>query len=120
VEKKWLILAIAVFAEVLAEAIWFSYAPFTGSISTEFGLGIARIGLLASASVWITPPGRIFSGVIADKYGAENVFSLFLLIIGVFSILSAFAGSYEVLFVTRIFAALGGVTVIVRLQQFSQ
>lgn len=119
-EKKWRILGLAVFAEVLAEAIWFSYAPFTSSISTEFGLGIASIGLLASASVWIAPPGRIFSGVITDRYGAENIFSLFLLVIGVFSILSSFAQSYEVLLVARIFAALGGVTVIVGIQHLSQ
>lgn len=120
VEKKWQILFIAVVAEVLAEAIWFSYAPFTSQISNEFGLTVASIGLLASASVWITPPGRVFSGLIADRYGAENVFSLFLLVIGVFSILSSFVQSYQLLFITRIFAALGGVTVIVGIQHLSQ
>lgn len=120
VEKKWRILAIAVFAEVLAEAIWFSFAPFTGPIGSEFGLSIASIGLLASASVWITSPGRMFSGVITDRFGAQRVFSAFLLTIGIFSILSAFSGSFEMLLVTRIFASLSGATVMIGSEHLSE
>lgn len=119
-DRKWRILVLASLAELLAEGIWFSFAPFTSSIGEEFSLSLAGIGLLASAAIWIVPLGRMTSGFMSDKYGATKMYSSLLVIVGFFSIASAFAESYSLFFVLRIFVSLGGITLVVGMQHISQ
>lgn len=119
-ERKWKILFLASFAELITEGLWFSFAPFTGSIGTEFSLSIAEIGLLASSAIWLVPFGRVISGFLADKYGATKMYTILLLAVGFFSIASAFAESYTLFFILRLFVAIGGFTLAVGEQHISQ
>ncbi|MGB9966031.1 MFS transporter [Halobacterium sp. CBA1126] len=100
--------------------IWFSFAPFTEPMASEFGLSLAEIGLLASANIWLAPFGRVLTGWLSDKFGAPSVFAIVLGYVGVFSIASAFAQSYAVFFVERLIVATAGITFVVGIQHVAE
>nr|WP_276246253.1 MULTISPECIES: MFS transporter [unclassified Haladaptatus] len=117
---KWRTLVLATAAFNLSFLIWFSFAPFTGAIADEFGLSLTDLGILASAAIWTAPPGRMLTGWLSDRYGAPTVFAIVLGYVGVFSIASAFATSYEVLFIERLVVASAGITFVVGIQHVAQ
>ena len=100
--------------------MWFSTAAFSPSIGAAFGLSMADLALLASSAIWLAPPGRIVAGWAADRIGAHNAFSIILGYTGLVSIASAFATSYEVLFVQRLVVASAGVSFVVGIQHVAQ
>ncbi|WP_306059277.1 MFS transporter [Natronococcus wangiae] len=120
IHGKWrnLLLATAMFN--LGFVIWFSFAPFTGEIADEFGLSVAQLGLVSSAAVVAVPLGRIFIGPLTDRYGAPVTAGATLVIVGIFSIASAFARSYEVFTASRVVASLAGITFVIGIQHVSQ
>ncbi len=113
-----LILATVMFN--LGFVIWFSFAPFTGSIAEEFGLSVADLGIVASAAIVAVPLGRIVIGPLTDKYGADVTASATMLTVGTFAILSAFAQSYGVFIGSRIIASLAGVTFVIGIQHVAE
>ena len=117
---KYRTLVLATIAFNLSFLIWFSFAPFTGPIADEFALSLADLGILASAAIWSAPPGRILTGWLSDRYGAPTVFAIVLGYVGVFSMASAFAQSYEVFFVERLIVASAGITFVVGIQHVAQ
>ncbi len=117
---KWRTLVLATVGFNVSFLVWFSFAPFTEQIGGAFGLGLAQIGLLTSAAVWITPPGRFLAGWLADRYGAPRVFAVVLSYVGIFSVWSAFITSYELFFLTRLVVGSAGVTFVVGIQHIAQ
>ncbi|NGM68820.1 NarK/NasA family nitrate transporter [Natronolimnobius sp. AArcel1] len=117
---KWknLLLATAMFN--LGFVIWFSFAPFTGEIADEFGLSVAQLGVVSSAAVIAVPLGRIVIGPITDKFGAPLTAGVTLVTVGIFSIISAFATTYEVFTVSRVIASLAGITFVIGIQHVAQ
>jgi len=113
-----LILATAMFN--LGFVIWFSFAPFTGGIADEFGLSVSQLGIVASAAIVAVPLGRIVIGPLTDRYGADVTAGVTLVTVGTFSILSAFAQSYEVFTVSRIIASLAGITFVIGIQHVAE
>jgi len=117
---KWRTLVLATIGFNFSFLIWFSFAPFTGPMAEEFGLSLAEIGVLASAAIWLAPFGRILTGWLSDKYGAPTVFAIVLAYVGVFSMASAFARSYEVFFLTRLIVATAGITFVIGIQHVAE
>ncbi|MFQ3318140.1 MAG: NNP family nitrate/nitrite transporter-like MFS transporter [Natronomonas sp.] len=117
---KWRTLVLATVGFNFSFLIWFSFAPFTGPISDEFGLTLAEIGVLASAAIWLAPFGRILTGWLSDKFGAPTVFAIVLAYVGVFSMASAFAESYTVFFIERLIVATAGITFVIGIQHVSE
>ena len=117
---KWRTLVLATVGFNFSFLIWFSFAPFTGPMAEEFGLSLAEIGILASAAIWLAPFGRILTGWLSDKFGAPTVFAIVLGYVGVFSMASAFAQSYEVFFVERLIVATAGITFVIGIQHVSE
>ncbi|MFB6108700.1 MAG: MFS transporter [Haloplanus sp.] len=113
-------LVIATVGFFWAFLLWFSTAAFSPSIETAFGLTTAQLGLLASSAIWLAPPGRIAAGWAADRIGAHNVFAVVLGYAGLVSIASAFADSYQLLFLERLVVASAGVSFVVGIQHVSQ
>ncbi|MFC6905502.1 MFS transporter [Halalkalicoccus tibetensis] len=120
IDGKWknLILATAMFN--LGFVIWFSFAPFTGGIADEFGLSVAQLGIVSSAAVIAVPAGRILIGPLTDQYGAPTTAGVTLVVVGVFSIISAFATTYEVFTASRIVASLAGITFVIGIQHVAE
>lgn len=100
--------------------MWFATAAFSPSIGEEFGLSVAELGILASSAIWMAPIGRIIAGWAADKIGAPNTFTIILVYSGFVSILSAFATSYDVLFIERVIVASAGISFVVGIQHVAQ
>lgn len=117
---KWRTLALATLGFNLSFLIWFSFAPFTGPIADEFGLSLAEIGILASAAIWLAPLGRMLTGWLSDKFGAPVVFAIVLGYVGVLSMASAFAQSYELFFAERLVVATAGITFVVGIQHVAE
>ena len=117
---KWKNLILATCMFNLGFVIWFSFAPFTGEIATEFGLTVPQLGVVASAAVIAVPIGRIVIGPFTDKYGAPVTASITLVTVGTFAIISAFAQTYEVFTASRIIASLAGITFVIGIQHVAE
>ena len=113
-----LILATTMFN--LGFVIWFSFAPFTGSIAEEFGLSVQDLGIVASTAIVAVPLGRIVIGPLTDRFGANVTGGVTLVVVGGFAILSAFAQSYEVFTASRIVASLAGITFVIGIQHVAE
>ncbi len=113
-----LILATTMFN--LGFVVWFSFAPFTGGIAEEFGLSVPQLGIVASAAIVAVPLGRIVIGPLTDRYGADVTGGATLITVGTFSILSAFAQTYEVFTASRIVASLAGITFVIGIQHVAE
>ncbi|GAB3041587.1 MFS transporter [Natronobiforma cellulositropha] len=120
IDKKWINLLLATAMFNLGFVIWFSFAPFTGEIGTEFGLTTAQLGLVASLAVIAVPIGRIIVGPLTDRFGAPRVACATLVLVGTFSIISAFAQTYEVFTASRVIASLAGITFVIGIQHVAQ
>ncbi|GAD53245.1 nitrate/nitrite transporter [Halarchaeum acidiphilum MH1-52-1] len=119
-QEKTKQLVIATVGFFWAFLLWFSTAAFSTSISSEFTLTTGGLALLASSALWLAPPGRVIAGWAADRFGAHNVFAVILGYSGLMSIASAFAVSYDVLFVERLIVASAGISFVVGIQHVSQ
>jgi NNP family nitrate/nitrite transporter-like MFS transporter len=113
-------LVLATVAFFWAFLMWFATAVFSPSIGDAFSLSTGELALLASSAIWLAPPGRVLAGWAADRLGAHNTFAAILAYSGLVSIASAFASSYEVLFVERLVVASAGVGFVVGIQHVAQ
>jgi MFS transporter, NNP family, nitrate/nitrite transporter len=120
IHGKWRTLLLATAMFNLGFVIWFSFAPYTGEIADEFGLSVAQLGVVASAAIVAVPLGRIAIGPLTDRYGAPVTAGCTLVTVGVFSIVSAFAWSYEVFMASRIVASLAGITFVIGIQHVAE
>lgn len=120
IHGKWRTLLLATAMFNLGFVIWFSFAPFTGGIAEEFGLSVAELGVVASAAIVAVPLGRILIGPLTDRYGAPVIAGATLVTVGIFSIVSAYARSYEVFMVSRVIASLAGITFVIGIQHVAE
>ncbi|WP_323172645.1 MFS transporter [Natrialba sp. PRR66] len=120
IDDKWKNLILATLMFNLGFTIWFSFAPFTDDIATEFGLSVTELGIVSSAAVVAVPAGRLLIGPLTDRFGAPITASVTLVIVGVFSVISAFAQTYEVFTVSRVIASLAGITFVIGIQHVSE
>ncbi|WP_436346149.1 MFS transporter [Natronorubrum sp. FCH18a] len=120
IDRKWINLLLATAMFNLGFVIWFSFAPFTGEIADEYGLSVAQLGLVSSAAVVAVPLGRILIGPLTDTFGAPVTAGFTLVIVGIFSIISAFAPNYEIFTVSRVIASLAGITFVIGIQHVAQ
>ncbi|MBE9504768.1 MAG: MFS transporter [Proteobacteria bacterium] len=113
-------LIIAAVAFFWCFLMWFATAAFSPSIAQEFSLNIKQMGLLASSAIWLAPIMRPLAGWAADKFGAPKSFAMVLIVTGVMSIISAYAPSYEILFITRVIVAMAGISFVIGIQHVAQ
>ena len=106
--EKRLVLTIVgalTFASVYATLVM---APVLTLLSDEFGVSTGTAGLVAAA---YGGPGVIISllvGPYSDRFGRKRFMVAGALIMGVFTILSALAPTFELLIVARAIAGIGG------------
>ncbi|WP_339462489.1 3-(3-hydroxy-phenyl)propionate transporter MhpT [Pseudomonas sp. EA_105y_Pfl2_R69] len=76
-------------------------------IALEFGLSAAQLGWFFSAGLIGLLPGALFGGWLADRLGRKEVLIAAVLLFGIFSLLTAHAGSYSTLLLARLATGLG-------------
>jgi len=106
-EKRLLLSVIGAltFASVYATLVM---APVLTQISAEFGVSTGTAGLVAAA---YGGPGIVTSlliGPYSDRFGRKRFLVLGALMMGTFTIVSAFAPSFELLVAGRAIAGIGG------------
>lgn len=109
----------AIFA-VLAIAYFFVYFHRTtgGAISTElqdfFGVGTASVALLASAYLYAYTLMQIPSGILTDRMGPRRAATIFIFLIAVGSILSAYSatcGNFNLMVAGKFIIGIGAAVV---------
>ncbi|WP_168879877.1 MFS transporter [Rhizobium sp. P28RR-XV] len=79
-------------------------APF---IAKSLGLAIPQLGPVFSAGLLGAVIGAIGFGAVADRFGRKRLLVLASLLIGVFTLLTALAGTFETLLLCRFLAGIG-------------
>ena len=85
-------------------------APLLLELSTEFNTSVGAVGQLAAASAVPWAALAPFMGMLSDRHGRRPVLSLGLVLLGLATIGSAFAWSYNSLLVFRLIGGIGGAT----------
>jgi MFS transporter, NNP family, nitrate/nitrite transporter len=85
----------------LTFAVWFNHAPLKPLIMETFNLNGDQWKALLTLNVALTIPARIIIGMLVDKFGPRHVFSILLLLAGVFCSIFAFSQTYEQLALMR-------------------
>lgn len=81
--------------------------PAIPDILGEFGVESARSGLLVAAGSVAGIVVAPIAGLLADRFGRRVILTVCLTIFGVFGGLAAFAPSFEILLVARLFQGVG-------------
>jgi len=89
------------FAFFLTFVMWFSHAPMKPFIMEAFDMTNAQWKALLILNVALTIPARIVIGMLVDKFGPRNVFSLLLMVSAFLCWGFAFSQSYEQLALFR-------------------
>lgn len=89
------------FAFFLTFMVWFAHAPLKPLIMETFNMSLAQWKALLILNVALTIPARIAIGILVDKFGPRNVYSMLLLISGVLCIGFACAQTFEQLAIMR-------------------
>jgi len=77
------------------------------AIGKDWSLTTGQLGFIGSIGMLGMALGAALSGMVADKLGRRTVITLTLIIYGVASLLSGFAGSYPVLLILRFCTGFG-------------
>ncbi len=113
-------LHITWFAFFLTFVMWFSHAPLRDSIMGAFEMSKAQWKALLILNVALTIPSRIIIGMLVDKYGPRNVFSLLLLVAGGLCFFFANASSYEMLALARLFMGFIGAGFVIGIRMIGE
>src|SRR5437764_13934207 len=100
-----LILGFLTFASVYASVVM---APVLTQIAAEFGISTGAAGLVVAA---LGAPGivvAVLAGPYSDRFGRKRFLVAGSAVMGVFTLLAAFATSFPVLVATRMIAGVGG------------
>ena len=76
-------------------------------VSRELAIPGAQLGLLFSSGLVGMTLGLLILSPFADRYGRKRTIELCVLLFGMFTLLTAFAGSFEQLLMLRVLAGLG-------------
>lgn len=88
--------------------MWFCHASLMPFIQQSFGLSIAEAKALLFLNVALTIPARIWVGALVDKFGPRLMFSVLLVLSGVFCLLFAAAQTYSQLAAARFLLGFAG------------
>jgi len=88
--------------------MWFSHSSLMPLIKVTFGLSSAEVKALLFLNVALTIPSRTIVGMLVDKFGPRLMFSVLLIISGLFCIGFSMAQSYEQLAAFRFLLGFAG------------
>ncbi|MGI8315590.1 NarK family nitrate/nitrite MFS transporter [Halobacillus mangrovi] len=114
------ILFMTTFAFFLSFFVWFNMAPFVSTIRDSLQLTTEEIGILLSINVALTIPARIVIGMLVDRFGPKNVYTILLLIISIPCFWFALADSFWQLFIARAFLSVVGAGFVIGIRMVSE
>ncbi|MFC7064156.1 NarK family nitrate/nitrite MFS transporter [Halobacillus seohaensis] len=114
------ILFMTTFAFFLSFFVWFNMAPFASTIQEALQLSKEEIGVILSINVALTIPARIVIGMLVDRFGPKNVYTILLLVISIPCFWFAIADSFWQLFIARAFLSVVGAGFVVGIRMVSE
>lgn len=91
-------------------AVWGLIAALAPTFSSLYELSATERSLLIAVPVLLGSIGRLFAGILADKYGGRNVFAALLVFAAVPAIAIGFSTSFTQLVVFGLFLGVAGTT----------
>ena len=74
--------------------VWFNHAPLMSAIKDTLGLNKAEVSTLLTLNVALAIPARIIIGMLTDKFGPRQVYSILLIVCSVPCFAFALADSF--------------------------
>lgn len=91
-------------------AVWGLIAALAPTFSSLYELSATERSLLIAVPVLLGSIGRLFAGILADKYGGRNVFAALLVFAAVPAIAIGFSTSFTQLVIFGLFLGISGTT----------
>ena len=117
---KTRVLHLSWFAFFLTFVVWFNHAPLLATIREAFGLSEQEVKILLILNVALTIPARVIIGMLVDRFGPRNVFSLLLLISSFLCLFFATAQSFETLAIARFLLGFVGAGFVIGIRMISE
>ncbi|WP_375177475.1 NarK family nitrate/nitrite MFS transporter [Marinobacter mobilis] len=119
-EGKTRILHLSWMAFFISFLVWFNHAPLMAAIREQFGLSNAEVNTLLLLNVALTIPARILIGMLVDNLGPRKVYSLVLVLSGIFCLAFALSTTFEQLAITRFLLGFVGAGFVVGIRLISE
>lgn len=91
-------------------AVWGLLAALAPTFTQIYNLSATEKSLMIAVPVLLGSIGRLFSGILADKYGGRNVFAALLVFSAVPAIAIGFSTSFTQLIIFGLFLGIAGTT----------
>ena len=91
-------------------AVWGLLAAIAPTFTQLYNLSATEKSLMIAVPVLLGSIGRLFSGILADKYGGRNVFAALLVFSAVPAIAIGFSTSFTQLIIFGLFLGIAGTT----------
>ncbi len=91
-------------------AVWGLLAALAPTFTQIYNLSATEKSLMIAVPVLLGSIGRLFAGILADKYGGRNVFAALLVISAVPAIAIGFSTSFTQLIIFGLFLGIAGTT----------
>lgn len=119
-EGKARILHLSWIAFFISFLVWFSHAPLMATIREVFDLTSAQVNALLLLNVALTIPARILIGMLVDVLGPRKVYTLVLVLSGIFCIAFAMSTTYHQLALSRFLLGFVGAGFVVGIRLISE
>jgi NNP family nitrate/nitrite transporter-like MFS transporter len=113
-------LILSTAAMTVSFMIWSVFPPIAGQIQELFQLSTIEKSILIATPVLLGSLMRIPMGILTDRYGGRNVFTLTMLFLILPMIAAVFADSYGLMLVYALFIGMGGATFAISLTYISR
>ncbi len=100
--------------------VWFNHAPLLKMIQQSLGLSPQEVKTLLILNVALTIPARIVIGMLVDRFGPRQVYSLLLMLGGTVSIAFAMAQDFVQLAVLRFLLGFIGAGFVIGIRMISE
>jgi NNP family nitrate/nitrite transporter-like MFS transporter len=113
VHGAYFALAIAFLALVINFWAWSLLSPLGSKLASELVLTPLKLSLLLAVPVIVGSLGRIFFGMLTDKFGGKTMFAVISILTAIPVFALVFSDSYSQLIITAIFIGFGGASFVI-------
>jgi cyanate permease len=105
---RWVVLAVFMFAIIMNQLLWISFAPITGEAASFYGVSDLSIGLLSMSFMVVYILVSIPASWVIDNFGIRTAVGIGAALTGVFGLMRGLvADSYTLVLVAQIGIAVG-------------
>ncbi len=100
--------------------VWFNHAPLMSAIKDTLGLSKAEVSTLLTLNVALAIPARILIGMLTDKFGPRQVYSILLIVCSVPCFAFALADSFAQAAIARFLVGFVGAGFVVGIRMVGE